>query len=120
MDTWPATPTQESSDTDILKWVSAMCNRDFQYFRDMTGVEIAATIRCLLKKPDDKPPIVGRLQEHLRVNGGVALAHTRDDYLAASHWGEEEPGSPMAGAASYGLADTLEEALDQMLSQAGL
>lgn len=41
------------------------------------------------------------------------------DYIASAEWGQEAPGSPMAGAAAYGLAPTLEDALDQLLRDAG-
>jgi hypothetical protein len=67
--------------------------------------------------------LLSRLAAHLTENGGVALHAEHGmgatEFAAASEWGREAHDSPMAGAAAYGIGDTLGEALEVMLAQAG-
>lgn len=51
------------------------------------------------------------------LTGADALGMTV--YSAGAEWGQEAPDSPMAGAASYGTGDTLEEAVEELLADAG-
>lgn len=52
----------------------------------------------------------------------VSIAAPSEDgekWSVALVWGREAKDSPMAGAAAYGLGDTLAEALDVALKEAG-
>jgi hypothetical protein len=65
-----------------------------------------------------------RLQQHLRQNGPIVMSHVAghssgDHFAVGSEWGQEAPDSPMAGGAAYGVGETLEEALNQLLSDLG-
>jgi hypothetical protein len=60
--------------------------------------------------------LLSRLAAHLTENGGVAL-HAEHG-MGATEFAEAHD-SPMAGAAAYGIGDTLGEALEVMLAQAG-
>lgn len=55
------------------------------------------------------------LAAHLRNNGGVVLVWSNGHFSAASEWGQEAEDSPMIGAATYGMGDTLEECLNGLL-----
>jgi len=61
-----------------------------------------------------------RLAEHLEKCGTVILMHNPSGtFSVGSEWGEEAPGSPMAGGAAYGINEDLNEALKQMLDHHG-
>lgn len=60
------------------------------------------------------------LARHLRLHGGVALSFSErgdGEYVYGSEWGQEADDSPMAGAASYGLGDSLLLCLEQALRE---
>lgn len=62
-----------------------------------------------------------RVEKHLSSNGPIILIRSgTGDFMASSEWGSEAPDSPMAGAAAYGLGESVEEALTQVLDQAGV
>lgn len=63
-----------------------------------------------------------RLEQHLRMNGPIVMSHVvrgHSHFAVGSEWGQEAPDSPMAGGAAYGVGDTLEEALNQLLGDLG-
>lgn len=68
--------------------------------------------------------IAVRLFHFLRKQGEVgvsmAISHAEGDlgWSVSSLFGEEEPGSPMAGGAIYGTGESIYEALDQALKDA--
>lgn len=62
-----------------------------------------------------------RIEKHLTNNGPIILMKSpRGEFMASSEWGEEAPDSPMVGAAAYGLGESYEEAVTQVLDQAGV
>lgn len=52
--------------------------------------------------------------------GGRLLISKNEDgtWMVGMEWGKEAPDSPMAGAAAYGLENTLYEALESALGDA--
>jgi hypothetical protein len=58
---------------------------------------------------------MSKLSEHVKCCGAVVMTYVGDHFAVGSEWGEEEPGSPMAGGAAYGTNETLELALIEML-----
>lgn len=68
--------------------------------------------------------LLSRLAAHMTDNDAPVALHAERgmgavEYAAASEWGREAPDSPMAAAAAYGIGDTLAEALEVLLDQAG-
>lgn len=68
---------------------------------------------------DKLETITTRLEHEGGGHLGVAYIDHRAEWLVAVEWGQEAEDSPMAGAASYGTGDTLEQALDQVLAETG-
>lgn len=68
--------------------------------------------------------LLSRLSAHMIDNQAPVALHAERsmgelEFAAASEWGREAPDSPMAGAGAYGIGDTLEAAIEMMLTQAG-
>jgi hypothetical protein len=59
----------------------------------------------------------------VREQGGRVLISYDDEdhvWMIGMEWGREAPDSNMAGAAAYGLQDKFEDALNQVVGEAGL
>lgn len=60
--------------------------------------------------------------ERFMVGTGASVVVSRSKsgiFATGAEWGQEAPDSPMAGAAAYGMGDTLAEAIATMVSEAG-
>lgn len=61
--------------------------------------------------------LIDWITEH---TGRIGVSFVNDLWTVALEWGQEAPDSPMMGAASYGVGETLDEALTVVLSESGL
>lgn len=60
--------------------------------------------------------LMSRLSQHVKHCGSVVIGYSKfGHFVVGSEWGEEAPGSPMAGAAAYGTHEDLGMALQEML-----
>jgi hypothetical protein len=50
----------------------------------------------------------------------LTLGTTETESFVGYEFGREAPDSPMYGGASYGIGDTLDEALDQVIDEVGI
>jgi hypothetical protein len=66
--------------------------------------------------------LLGQAIEVIEEEGGRVLISKNDDgtWVVGMEWGKEAEDSPMAGAAAYGLDDSLDAALERCLGDAGL
>lgn len=65
---------------------------------------------------------ITKLTRLMREEGGsLGLSYTIGGYwVAGFEWGQEAPNSPMAAAASYGMGDSAEVALQHVLEEIGI